>query len=187
MGGEVESSNDPNVVLVGFMGTGKSAVGRILARRLRRRLFDTDAWIIGEAAMPIPTLFAEFGEQAFRDLETNAAREAAVPAGLVVSTGGGMMGRDENVDLLRRGGVLVCLTARPEVILQRTAPWENRPMLRTEKDPPAAVERLLGERAPRYALADWTVDGSDLAVTEVVDLICERLPSLFRDWSTRSA
>ena len=80
----------------------------------------------------------------------------------------------------------VMVTARPEVILQRTAPWQNRPMLKTEKDPAAAVERLLAERAPRYALADCTVDASDLAVVEVVDLICERLPSLFRDWSTRS-
>jgi shikimate kinase len=182
----VERRNSPNVVLVGFMGTGKSAVGRLLARRLRRRFFDTDAWIVGEAAMPIPSIFAEFGETAFRDLETNAAREVSTPGNLVVSTGGGMLGRDENVELLRRGGVLVCLAASPQVILQRTAPWENRPMLLTAPDPAVAVERLLAERSPRYALADWTLDTSGVSVPEVVDQICERLPSLFQAWNTPS-
>lgn len=179
-------TGEPNVVLVGFMGTGKSAVGRALARRLRRSLVDTDAWITAEASMPIPTLFAEFGEKAFRDLETEAARHVSEPAGLVVSTGGGILGRDANVELLRAGGVLVCLSARPEVILKRTAPWENRPMLKTAADPAEAVERLLAERAPRYALADWTLDSSGLTIPQVVDRICERLPSLFQDWTTRS-
>jgi shikimate kinase len=169
------------------MGTGKSAVGRALSRRLGRRLFDTDAWITSEAAMSIPSIFAEFGETAFRDLETQATLRVARPQGLVVSTGGGILGRDENLRSLRGGGVLVALAARPEVILRRTAPWENRPMLKTAPDPHAAVERLLAERGPRYALADWTVDSSDLTVTEVVDRICERLPSLFQDWRTRSA
>lgn len=168
------------------MGTGKSAVGRALARRLNRRLFDTDAWITSEAAMPIPSIFAEFGETAFRDLETLAAARVGRPQSLVVSTGGGILGRDENLRSLREGGVLVALTARPEVILKRTAPWENRPMLKTAPDPRQAVERLLAEREPRYALADWSLDSSDLTVSEVVDRICERLPSLFQTWSTRS-
>jgi shikimate kinase len=177
----------PNVVLVGFMGTGKSAVGRALARRLGRRLFDTDAWITAQAAMPIPALFAEFGETAFRDLETQAAEEVARPQSLVVATGGGILGRDENLAALRRGGVLICLHARPEVILARTAPWESRPMLRSAPDPAEAVAKLLAERAPRYALADWAVDTSELEPPEVAERICERLPSLFPVWSTRSA
>lgn len=175
-----------NVVLVGFMGTGKSAVGRVLSRALRRRLFDTDAWIAAEGGMPIPAIFERFGETAFRDLETAAAAEVSHPGRWVVSTGGGILGRDENVELLRQGGVLICLTARPEIILQRTAPWEGRPMLRTAPNPRQAVERLLAERAPRYALADWTVDTSDRSLSQVVDQICERLPSLFQERDTRS-
>jgi shikimate kinase len=168
------------------MGTGKSAVGRGLARRLRRRFYDTDAWVTREADMSIPRLFERFGESAFRDLETQAAARAATPNRLVVSTGGGILARDENLDLLRRGGAVLCLTSRPEVILERTAPWENRPMLKTASSPREAVERLLAERAPRYALADWTLDTSDLAIDQVVDRICERLPSLYRIASTRS-
>jgi shikimate kinase len=168
------------------MGTGKSAVGRLLARRLRREFFDTDLWIEQQAAMSIPALFREFGETAFRDLETEAARQVSERRRLVVSTGGGILGRDENLELLRRGGVLICLSANPEVILQRTAPWENRPMLRTAEDPAAAVERLLAERASRYELADWTVDTSALSREQVAEQICERLPSLYRIAATRS-
>jgi len=176
-----------NIVLVGFMGTGKTRVGRSLARRLGRgRPFDTDAWIVHQAAAPIPEIFARYGETAFRDLETEAVREVSRRRGLIVSTGGGILGRDENVELLRRGGALVCLEARPEVILIRTAPWDNRPMLRTAADPGLAVARLLEERAPRYTLADWSLDTSDLSPDEVVDRICARLPSLYEIAATRS-
>jgi shikimate kinase len=176
----VDSRGSFNIVLVGFMGTGKSAVGRSLARRLRRRFVDTDQWIRCEAGMTIPEIFERFGEQAFRDLETEAARAVSHLRRAVVSTGGGMLGRDENVELLRAGGVLINLQARPEVILERTAPWEGRPMLKTAPDPRQAVEQLLAARAPRYALADWTLDTSDMQIEEVVDQICEKLPSLSR-------
>jgi shikimate kinase len=175
-----------NIVLVGFMGTGKSAVGRRLSTRLRRRFHDTDLWIARQAGATIPEIFARDGEAAFRDLETEAVRAVSTPSRLVVSTGGGVMGREENVRLLRQGGVLICLQARAEVILRRTAPWEGRPMLRSAPDPRLAVERLLAERAPRYALADWTIDTSDLSLDQVVDQICSELPSLYQAAATRS-
>ena len=168
------------------MGTGKSAVGRRLARRLGRRFYDTDEWIVRRAGMPIPRLFAERGEAAFRELETDAARAVTRLAGAVVSTGGGILGRDENVRLLRAAGPLICLQARPECILARTAPWTSRPMLKNAPDPRAAVERLLAERAERYALADWAIDTSDLTPDEVADRICEKLPSLWATAATRS-
>jgi shikimate kinase len=164
--------------LVGFMGTGKSAVGRGLARRLHRRFLDTDSWIRAEAAMSIPEIFERFGEQAFRDLETEAAREVSRRQRTVVSTGGGILGREENVRLLKTNGIMICLTARPEVILARTAPWEGRPMLKTAPDPAQAVERLLSERAAQYGQAHWLIDSSDGSIEEVVDRICEKLPSL---------
>lgn len=168
------------------MGTGKSVIGKRLARRLGRGFMDTDRWIRGEAGMGIPEIFREHGEHAFRELETSAARLVAKRRSLVVSTGGGMLGRDENVQLLRNNGVLICLAARPEVILARTAPWEGRPMLQTAANPREAVEKLLAERSERYALADWTVDTSDLTPNQVVDTICERLPSLYSIAATRS-
>jgi shikimate kinase len=174
----VDSQRKPNLVLVGFMGTGKSAVGRQLARRLHREFLDTDQWVRVEAGMSIPEIFSRYGETAFRDLETAAARHVAASSGLVVSTGGGMLGRDENVELLRSNGVLICLQATPEVLLERTKPWEGRPMLKTAADPRQAIEKLLDERRPRYSLADWTLDTSDMEIRQVVNMICAKLPSL---------
>ena len=171
----MQRSESRNLILIGFMGTGKSAVGRQLARRLHRPYLDTDQWIIREAGMPIPELFERFGETAFRDVESKAVDYLCSRSGLVVSTGGGILGRDENLEALSSSGTLICLSARPEVILARTAPWENRPMLRTAANPREAVERLLRERAEKYGRADLTVDTSDLSVREVVDEICARL------------
>jgi shikimate kinase len=164
-----------NIVLVGFMGTGKSAVGAALAERLGRPLLDTDALIEQRAGRPIAQIFAAEGEAAFRDLETAIVAEVAAQGPLVIATGGGVLGRDENVARLKASGRLVCLTAHPDVILTRTAPWEDRPLLASAPDPRAAVERLLQARAARYALADVTVDTSDRTVVEVADQVLSAL------------
>lgn len=180
------SGAEANLVLVGFMGTGKSAVGRRLARRLSRRFLDTDSWITVEAGMSIAELFRDFGEAAFRAMETEAARHVAASRGLVVSTGGGILMDPRHVDLLRSHAALVCLTARPEVILARTAPWDSRPLLRDAPDRDALVRRLLEERAEGYAQADLTLDTSDRTADEVVEEICTRLPFLWGIAATRS-
>ena len=159
------------------MGAGKSAVGRRLSRELGRTFFDTDRWIADQAGCSIPEIFARYGEPAFRDLESEAAAEVARRRGLVVSTGGGILGRVANVALLRSSGVLVFMAARPEVILARTAPWDTRPLLRDAADPRAEVERLLRERQPAYDAADLTVDTSDQSIAEVAEEICARLLS----------
>src|SRR5947208_12794232 len=104
--------NRSNIVLVGFMGTGKTAVGRELAARLGRGFADTDVWIVEEAGVPIPQIFAGEGEAAFRMREARAVARAAGLSGAVIATGGGALGTDENVERLRSSGVLVCLTAR---------------------------------------------------------------------------
>jgi shikimate kinase len=164
-----------NIVLVGFMGTGKSVVGQRLAARLGRRFLDTDEQIVGMAGRSIPELFQVEGEPGFRERETAVLRSLAGSAGTVIATGGGILGRTENLALLRELGPLVCLTARPEIILSRTQPWESRPMLAGASDPRAAVERLLAERAPLYGQADLVIDTSDRDVDEVVEEICRAL------------
>ena len=164
-----------NIILVGFMGTGKSLVGRRLAARLGSEFLDTDPLVVEAAGQPIPAIFAAEGEAGFRDRETAVLRGLAGIAHTVVATGGGILGRDENLSLLRQIGPLVCLTARPAVILERTRPWIDRPMLAGAPDPLAVVEQLLSERAPRYALADLMVETSDQTVDEVVEEICRQL------------
>jgi shikimate kinase len=156
-----------NIVLVGFMGTGKSAVGAHLAQALGWPFVDTDVVVEARAGCRIAEIFARAGEPGFREQESAVVAEAAAQDRVVIATGGGVLGRDENVNRLKANGRLVCLTARPEVILERTHPWGDRPLLGTASDPRQAVERLLRDRAPHYALADLTIDTSDLTVEEV--------------------
>jgi shikimate kinase len=165
----------PNIILVGFMGTGKSVVGQRLAERLGHSFVDTDTMIAASAGRSIPQIFAKEGEAGFRNRETEALRELTAARGVVVATGGGILGREENVLLLRRIGRLVCLTARPELIMERTRPWVDRPMLAGAQDPRAVIEQLLTARAAGYLLAEVTVDTSDRSVEEVVDELCRVL------------
>lgn len=164
-----------NIILVGFMGTGKSAVGERLAAALGWPFLDTDVVIEERAGCRIAEIFARAGEPGFREQESAVVAEAAARDRVVISTGGGVLGRDENLVRLKANGRLVCLTARPEVILERTHPWGDRPLLATASDPRQAVERLLRDRAPRYALADVTVDTSDLTVDDVARQILTAL------------
>jgi shikimate kinase len=164
-----------NIVLIGFMGTGKSVVGRRLAAGLDRCFVDTDEQIAAAAGRTIPEIFSVEGEAGFRERETAVLRSLTGISSTVIATGGGIMGRDENVALLRQIGPLVCLTARPEVILARTHPWEDRPLLAGVAEPAVAVDCLLRERASRYAMADLMIDTSDLTVEQVVDEICRVL------------
>jgi shikimate kinase len=145
------SPTRPNVVLTGFMATGKSTVGRVLAARLRYGFVDTDR-IIEERHGPIPRIFDEQGEGAFRALERSLAEELAGLSSLVISTGGGMLLDPEVADVMSSSGVVVCLTAEPEVILRRVGgarAGERRPLL-ADDDPLGRILELLAERSAAY-------------------------------------
>ena len=168
-----------NVVLVGFMGSGKSTIGRGLARRQGWRFVDTDD-VVRRAAggKDIPRLFRDEGEAAFRDRETCAIREAANETGQVIATGGGAVLRPENVTLLRAAGTVVWLTARPDVVVARTA-WraQDRPLLAEGgNDLLAHVLRMLGERGPCYqAAAHLIVDTSDRPPPVIVEEVRRKM------------
>lgn len=165
-----------NIILVGFMGTGKSAVGELLAKRLKRPFVDLDRQIEKEAGRPVPQIFAEQGEEMFRKLEAQAVREVASKDSQVIATGGGVMLDDSNVEALKKNGLVVCLTAQPETILKRTlASLPSRPLLNSP-NPKERVEELLALRAPFYAKADKTIDTSDRLVSEVVEEISAWIP-----------
>ena len=160
-----------NIVLVGFMGTGKSAVGRMLARRLKRRFADLDDRISREAGRSIPEIFAAEGEPGFRNREAEAVLWASGLKGAVVSAGGGAILDEANISRLRSSGVLICLRARPEVIARRalnTLPV--RPLL-AGADPLAAIIELMKAREPHYAKADVSFDTSDHSVSEIAEQI----------------
>jgi len=156
-----------NIILLGFMGTGKTAVGKALARELERDFLDIDELIEKESGISISEIFFNFGEEHFRRLEAEKAKEVSKYENTVIATGGGIVLREENMKNLRKNGVLICLSARPEVIIARTKAEKNRPLLDTPY-PSETIKELLRFRAPLYARAEAMIDTSDLTIDEVV-------------------
>lgn len=142
-----------NLALIGFMGVGKSTVGRLCAKQLGYTFLDSDAVIAERAGCPVAQFFAERGEAAFRALEREVIAELAARPGIVLSTGGGVVLDAANVANLRAGGLVVLLTASVEVVLRRVGDRNSRPLLASASDPRARVLQLLAERAPYYERA----------------------------------
>jgi shikimate kinase/3-dehydroquinate synthase len=158
-----------NVVLIGFMGTGKTAVGELVASRLGRPFLDTDTLIEQRAGRPIAKIFAESGEPAFRQLEAQVVAQAANCAGSVIATGGGVVLDRANMDRLRRNGVIIALQADAQSILARVGGGACRPLL--GDDPEGNVRRLLRERDALYREADLVVETSALSVDGVAERV----------------
>jgi shikimate kinase len=160
----------PNLYLIGFMGVGKSAVGRQLAHNLRMRFLDSDWSIEQEAGKPISRIFAEEGEARFREMERAFIEHGHPGEGTIVSCGGGLPVQPGMIDLLERKGVLVSLFARPETIVRRTRGNPKRPLLNVD-DPEARVRALFKERLPVYMQASLSVSTDGRSIKEVVDSI----------------
>ena len=159
-----------NIVLVGFMGTGKSAVGRVIAQKLEFHFIDTDDVIEQTSKAKISDIFAEHGEDYFRDLESQAVKSVTLMKNQVVATGGGVVLRSSNIDLLRTGGPIFCLNATPKAIWDRVRSSRSRPLLRGP-EPLKKIETLLDKRAPYYALADHQIETTGVSVERVADEI----------------
>jgi shikimate kinase len=160
-----------NVVLTGFMGTGKSTVGRILAELLGYEFVDTDD-VIEARHGPIETIFSERGEEAFRELEREVARELAERDRLVISTGGRLMLDPVNAATLRRARVF-CLTASPETIAARVLDGPPRPLL-AGPSALARIRTLLAERAAGYAAFEQ-IPTDSLAPVDIAELLHVRV------------
>ena len=156
-----------NIYLVGFMATGKTCVGSELAAKKRMRFLDLDELIELKEKRTIADIFARDGEPCFRRIEKRTLKEVAREKNFVVACGGGIVIDPENIKIMKENGVIVCLTARPEVILKRTAGTAHRPLLNV-CDPKAQIEHLLKLRAPFYARADYTIDTSRLSPKQVM-------------------
>lgn len=142
--------DERSVILTGFMGTGKSTVGRMLAGRLGLEFVDTDALIEARSGRRIAEIFHEEGELAFRRLEAQIARELAGRRGLVIATGGRMMLDPANEAALGQDAHIFCLTAEPEQIIARLATDAGKRPLLDVPDPAGRIRELLAQRAERY-------------------------------------
>lgn len=164
----------PGVVLVGFMGSGKSSVGREVARRFRAEFVDLDERIERAAGRSIRELFAAEGEPAFREREKVALREALSMPGRVVATGGGAFMEEGNRKQLKAYAPVVYLEASPEAVLERLSRDSHRPLL-CHGDRDRVVRELLVRRLPGYREADHTVSTEGRTVSEVAERVMELL------------
>ncbi|MFQ5587867.1 MAG: shikimate kinase [Nitrospiria bacterium] len=164
-----------NIVLLGFMGTGKSIIGRRLAVELRYRFVDTDHLIEKMAQKRVPKIFAEDGEAHFRKLESQVVDDVSDWEGYVISTGGGVPLNPGNMTALRKNGIVVALTARPKVILKRVQRRAGERPLLQGPDPLGNITRLLSEREKYYAGSEIQVDTSDMQIAESVHCIMDRI------------
>lgn len=169
-----------NIVLVGFMGTGKTTVGELLATKLGWKLIDVDREIEARCHMPMSKIFSEYGEPFFREMETAVIKSLTLNDGMVVATGGGAVLRDENIAALRQCGTIVRLNAQAELIVKRLEQDQRvvRPLL-SRPDKLQTVVTILAERQSRYELADFSVDTDHLTPAEVVRkilAICRPVP-----------
>ncbi len=165
-----------NIALIGFMGAGKTAVGRALAAKLNRRFVEMDALIEGKAGKPIPDIFRQDGEAAFRKLETEVVAEVSRGKNQVISCGGGVVLNQANIDSLKQGSVLVYLTASSEEIAKRTAgDGDKRPLL-DDPDKGAVIREMMSFRQPFYErAADITIDTTNMDIAAVVKQIIARM------------
>ena len=159
-----------NLALIGFMGTGKSSVGRLAATQLRYDLVDTDEWIERRAGKSISRIFAEDGEAAFRDIERQLVAEMAGWRRKVISTGGGLAANDANIASLNQHALIVCLWATPEAIYERVRNQVHRPLLQGP-DPLGRIRELLTQRTPFYRQADVLVHTGTRSVREVAQQV----------------
>lgn len=161
-----------NIVLIGYRGTGKSAVGGLLAGRLGMACIGMDAEIVRRAGVSIPEIVANEGWPGFRDRESALARELGERDGLVIDTGGGVIERAENIEALRQNGCIVWLKAKVSTIVARIEGDTGRPALTAGKSFTDEVAEVLERRAPLYrAAAHGEIDTDDLAPEEIADKI----------------
>jgi shikimate kinase len=171
----------PKLIITGFMATGKSSVGPLVAKRLAWEFVDVDTVIVARAGKPVAQIFADHGEAHFRELERAAVAHLAGdrrrcphchgPHPEVISTGGGVLVDDANCTALKGVGVVVCLTARPEVVAARVERSKTKRPKLTDggKSTLARIKELMRERADAYARADIQIDSSDLTVDQLAD------------------
>ena len=161
-----------NIVLIGYRGTGKSVVGAIVAERLGMKCIAMDEKIVERVGMPIPEFVEKHGWPAFRDLESEVARELSGVDNVVIDSGGGVIERPENIDALHTNGIIIWFKASVGVIVSRIEGGSERPSLTGAKGFTDEVEEVLDRRIPKYtAAAQYEIDTDDLTPEQVADRV----------------
>lgn len=165
-----------NLALIGFMGTGKTSVARLLAEKLQFDFLDTDDAIEARAGKSIPRIFAEEGEAAFRQLEAELVRSLESRRHTVIATGGGLAANPGCLDSLKTHALVVCLWASPETIWQRVRHQTHRPLLQTA-DPEERIRQLLAQRDQFYRQADLLLNTEQRSPRQVALIVLNHFPT----------
>lgn len=152
-----------NIVLIGFMGSGKSMVARELGKRLKRDVVATDDLAEVKEGMTIHEIFESKGEAYFRNLESGIIKAVSQRRGIIIDCGGGAVSVKENLQKLKTNGIVFYLQAAPEIIYQRIKNEKHRPLLKVP-DPLGRIKELLNPRLPLYNQADYTIDANDASI-----------------------
>lgn len=171
-----------NLVLIGFMGTGKSSVGRLVAESLHYSFLDTDQVIEARAGKTIREIFEQAGEPAFREWERRIVEELNQRKETVIATGGGLPAHQNNLSSLKKHALVICLWASPEKIFERVREHSHRPLL-NEPDPLEKIRRLLAEREPYYRQADVLVNTELRPLREVAGQVLHHFRMAQAGWS----
>lgn len=160
-----------NIVLIGFMGAGKTSLADYLSDHYDMKMVETDQEIVRREGLSIPEIFERYGEEYFRDRETEVIRDVGEGTRMVISVGGGAVLRDENVANMKASGSIILLTATPAAILDRVKGSSNRPLLNGNMNE-EYIERLMERRRARYEeVADYVVDTTGRTIPEVCDAV----------------
>ncbi len=170
-------SDDKNIILTGFMGTGKTTVGRIVARELGRPFIDTDELIVAKTGLTITQLFADHGEGYFRRLESETLGKLTTSSGRIIATGGGSLLDAAMVERVSQSGLIFCLTATPEILMRRLEDNISRPLLSGGEDR-RGLDALLAERESAYQRLPNHLDTSKLGPDDVAAKIIGMYRSL---------
>ena len=163
-----------NIVLIGYRGTGKSVVGKLVSERLQMKCIAMDSRIVEKAGMSIPDIVENHGWTTFRDMESEVARELAELDDIIIDTGGGVIERPENIDVLQANSCIIWLKASVSAIVSRIQGGTERPSLTGEKSFTEEVAEVLERRTPKYrSAAQYEIDTEQLTPEQVADRIIQ--------------
>lgn len=166
---------EKNIMLIGFMGAGKTTVSRELSKMTGKKELDMDAYIVDREGMSIADMFDKYGEEYFRKKETESLVEIMDMEDLIVSCGGGVVVKDENVEHMKKGGVIVLLTATPETTLERVKNSTDRPILNGNMNI-QFITNLMNKRKDRYlSVADIIVETDNKKVSDICKEIMDKI------------